>query len=508
VFRVSIDAIVFVDNQGTITGWSDSAERMFGVTRQLALGGSLEQLFAGKERRKSRDALSQAARGKRRRVHGVVMHGDGSRMFVEALYAPVEHPQGQVGECVVVLRDITELSLIRSGAWAVASEPDASKALASFTEVLEQVMPIDHLTLTALEGDEARRVASVGRSAESLPPGAVFPLAGTPLSVAAKRREPIVCSDTTRGRLRYDEILAETSVRAYVVVPLVHRGRVVATLNVGFASTNGPTAAVVQLLTSVSDSIMPAVLNLVALKQQAATIERLERLDALKDEVIALIAHDIRTPLAIIGGFAEHLQDQWDQLSENEKRESVATILRNALKLYTLAEQSLQVTRLESGVLPYELRLVSLEEEVARTVADLATADAARIHVDTEGGLPPVRCDPERHWQVLMNLLSNALKFSPPETVIEVELSRKDEVVEVAVRDRGPGISREDLPRLFHKFSRIGGHELEAVRGTGLGLYISKALVEAQAGRIRVESVRGRGSTFAYTLPIAPDRPD
>jgi signal transduction histidine kinase len=72
------------------------------------------------------------------------------------------------------------------------------------------------------------------------------------------------------------------------------------------------------------------------------------------------------------------------------------------------------------------------------------------------------------------------------------------------VRDRGPGISREDLPRLFNKFSRIGGHELEAVRGTGLGLYISKALVEAQAGRIRVESVRGRGSTFAYALPIAP----
>ena len=500
-----MDAIVFVNGQGTVTGWSDSAEEMFGVTRQLALGESLVQFFVGETRRKMRRALSQAARGQRPRQHGVALHGDGSRVLVEALYASVENSEGQIDECVVVLRDITERSLIRSGASAVASEPDASKALASFTEVLEHVIPIDHATLTALEGDEARRVASVGRLADSLPPGAVFPLAGTPLGLAAKRREPIVCSDTNQARLRYDEILAEAGVRAYVVLPLLHGGRVVATLNVGFASTNGLTAGVVQLLMSLSTSIMPVVVSLVALEEQAAAIERLERLDALKDDVLALIAHDIRTPLAIIGGFAEQLQDQWSQLSESEKLENVGTIFRNALKLYRFAEQGLQVTRLESGALPFAPRSISLEEEVARTVADLGTADAARIHVEAEGGLPPVRCDPERNWQVLMNLLSNALKFSPPETGIEVELSRKDKMVEVAVRDHGPGISPENLPRLFHKFSRVGGPELEAVRGTGLGLYISKTLVEAQSGRIRVESVIGRGSTFAYTLPIAPE---
>jgi PAS domain S-box-containing protein len=498
-----MDAVVFVDSRGTITGWSDAAEEMFGLTRQRALGGSLEQLFAREARRKTREVLSQAARGERPRQRGVAVHSDGSRMLVEALYAPVDHPEGQPPECVVVLRDITERSLIRSGASAVASEPDASKALASFTEVLDQVIPIDNVTLTALEGNKARRVASAGRCAEKLPTGAVFPLVGTPLSVASSRREPVVCSDTNRGRLPCDEILAAAGVRSYVVLPLFHGGRVAATLNVGFASADGPTAGVVQLLTSLTASIMPVVLNLVALEEQAVAIERLQRLDALKDEVLALMAHDIRTPLTIIGGFAEQLHDRWDQLSESEKLDSVATILRNALKLYGLAEQSLQVTRLESTALPYELRSVRLEEEVERTVADLAAADAARIRVHAEGRLPAVRCDPERHWQILMNLLSNALKFSPPETPIEVELSRQDRMVEVAVRDRGPGISGANLSRLFQKFSRIGGPELEAVRGTGLGLYISKALVEAQAGRIRVESVRGRGSTFAYTLPIA-----
>jgi signal transduction histidine kinase len=99
-----------------------------------------------------------------------------------------------------------------------------------------------------------------------------------------------------------------------------------------------------------------------------------------------------------------------------------------------------------------------------------------------------------------MNLLSNALKFSAPDTPIEVRLSRRHSVVEVSVRDHGPGIEPSDLPKLFQKFTRVGTDQ-RAAPGNGFGLYISKAMIEAQGGHIRVESDPGRGSTFVYTLP-------
>ena len=483
VLRISNDAVIFVDDRGTITGWSDSAEHMFGLPGRRTIGESLDSLFVGVPRL---------------RPLRVALRADGSRLLAE-----IRSTNARRRESVVMVRDVTEPTLIRFAAAAVASESDASAALASFMDVLAQVLRIDNMTLITLEGNEWRRVATAGRAAKTLPVGVIVPLAGTPLDNLAPYDKPITCTDTDRGGFPYDRVLAAAGVGSYVALPITHGGRLVASLNVGFASVDGPTASVVELLSSLSLSIIPLVLSLAALEGQAVAIERLERLDALKNDVIALMAHDIRTPLAIIGGFAEHLQDRWEELSEREKLESIGTVSRHALKLYGLAEAGLQVTRIESETFPYEFRSVRLEEDVARTVADLPTTEAARIRVHAREPLPPVRCDPERHWQILMNLLSNALKFSPPETLIDVDVSCQDRMVEVAVRDRGPGISRADLPRLFQKFSRIGGPEVDAVRGTGLGLYISKALVEGQSGHIRVDSAPGRGSTFAYALPIA-----
>lgn len=478
ILRTSSDAIVFVDERGAITGWSESAEQMFGLPESRAVGASLDGLFA-------REPIARPLK--------VAVRADGSRLLVE-----VRSSNSQRHESLVIVRDVTEPTLVRSAAAAVASESDASDALASFMGVLAQVLPIDNMTLVTFEGDDARRVATAGVAAKELPVGAIVPLAGALLDDLAAYHEPITCRDTSRGEAPYDNVLAGAGVRSYVALPIAHGGRVLASLNVGFACIDGPTAGAVELLSSLALSIMPLILSL-------AAIERLERIDALKNDVLALMAHDIRTPLAIIGGFAEHLQDRWDELSERDKLESVGTISRHALKLYGIAQAGLQVTRIESEAFPYDLRSVRLEEEIARTVADLPAADAARIRIHSNGPLPSVRCDPERHWQILMNLLTNALKFSPSDTRIDVDVSRDDRMVEVAVQDRGPGINRADLPRLFQKFSRIGGPDLEGIRGTGLGLYISKALVEGQSGRIRVDSKPGRGSTFAYALPVAEE---
>lgn len=165
------------------------------------------------------------------------------------------------------------------------------------------------------------------------------------------------------------------------------------------------------------------------------------------------------------------------------------------------SRKGLEVARIESGKFAYDLRPLALKEEVERTVGDLTMPNADRVRVFAEPGLPVMRGDPDRNRHVLTNLLSNALKFSPPDTTVEVELTHRDSVVEVAVRDHGQGIEPSDLPKLFRKFSRVGTPEQLAVEGSGLGLYISRAMVEAQGGRIWVHSEPGRGPTFAYTLP-------
>jgi PAS domain S-box-containing protein len=487
LLRICRDAIVFVDNAGAIAGWNEAAEQMFGLKRSRAAGERFDCLFPAEERSVVQALLSRASAKEPLQWETVAVDGRRSRMLVEVVCAAVDDGQGQSAQSIAVLRDVTEQSLVRAARSAVATEPSPAGALESFAKVLAKVIAVDNVTLTVLEGREARRVASTGRCAGKLPTGALIPIAGTPLSATAEGGTPTVCMDTREGCLPYDEVLCATGVRSYAVLPLSHAGAVVATLNVGFAEADRPTAEVLTRLTAVAASIMPIALS-----------------DALRDQAVALITHELRTPVAIIGCFAEELRNAWDELTSSEKQESVDAILTNALKLYRLVEDGLQITLIESGELGFDLRVVNLAEEVCRSVAHLPTAESTRIRVSVEPDLPRVRCDPDRHWQILMNLVSNALKFSPASEAIDVKLTRQEEMVEVAVRDHGKGINREDLPRLFRKFSQIAPAN-EAAGGTGLGLYISKALVEAQRGRIRVESNPGLGSTFAYTLPVADE---
>ncbi|HEX2923308.1 MAG TPA: ATP-binding protein, partial [Chloroflexota bacterium] len=129
------------------------------------------------------------------------------------------------------------------------------------------------------------------------------------------------------------------------------------------------------------------------------------------------------------------------------------------------------------------------------------TMDVKRVRLSVEESLPPVSADPDRLERIVLNLLSNALKYSAPQTPVDIRASRKNGQALVAVEDRGQGIAPEDLPHIFERFYRTKGpHRKESI---GLGLYISRILVEAHGGRISVKSELGKGSTFSFTLPLA-----
>jgi signal transduction histidine kinase len=170
-----------------------------------------------------------------------------------------------------------------------------------------------------------------------------------------------------------------------------------------------------------------------------------------------------------------------------------------------LVEDVLQVARIESGQFAYEVAPFDLPALVRRTAGEIELgSDSPRIRVVAAAELPPAMGDGERNWQVLTNLLSNALKFSPDDAPVEVAITTDGTELTVAVRDQGAGIDADDMVRLFQKFSRIRTADVRGkIKGTGLGLYICQQIVEAQGGRIWAESTVGAGSTFIYTIPAA-----
>jgi signal transduction histidine kinase len=242
------------------------------------------------------------------------------------------------------------------------------------------------------------------------------------------------------------------------------------------------------------------------LERERDANERLRQVDQLKTEFVAMVAHDLRSPMSVITGFADTMLDRWSELDDDHKIEYLQLISRNTRSLAEFVEDVLQVARMESGELHYDVQPFDARRVVARIVRDMQIAQPRmQLTIDAPEQLPTALGDEERNWQILTNLVSNAVKFSEGDPQIRVELRAlpEERAVAIAVREHGVGISSEDLPRLFRGFSRGGASR--KVAGTGLGLYIVKSMVEAQGGRIWVQSEPGEGSTFTYTLPIATE---
>lgn len=241
--------------------------------------------------------------------------------------------------------------------------------------------------------------------------------------------------------------------------------------------------------------------------QQKQMIERLRELDEMKTEFVSMVSHDLRSPMATISGFADTLRYNWDAFNDERKIQILERISRNTNQLARFVENILQVSQIESGKLTYDIQDIDLRQVLQRVVDENTfvslDGDRPKIDVRMPEDLPPVRADEIRQWQIVTNLITNALKFSPAEEPVSLDVSRDGEFVMVSVRDSGFGIKQEDMGRLFKKFSRLEQPRGQKIKGTGLGLYICKAMIEAQGGAVWVESEPGRGTTFTYTVPVA-----
>ena len=244
-----------------------------------------------------------------------------------------------------------------------------------------------------------------------------------------------------------------------------------------------------------------------AFNEMAADLQRRagerDRLDRMKDEFVLTASHELRSPLTSVQGFAELLMLERDQLTPAQA-DTVEIILDNTRHLVRLLNDLLDLARSDAGRLtikPVPTEVGPLVAEAVRTMRGQTEAAEQVLVEEVAEGLPPLRVDPDRIRQVLLNLLTNAHEYCPERASIRVSAQQIGAEVEISVTDDGPGIPASQLEHIFERFTRGDAGLTQRVGGTGLGLAISKSLVELHGGSIGAESVPGEGSTFRITLP-------
>lgn len=227
-----------------------------------------------------------------------------------------------------------------------------------------------------------------------------------------------------------------------------------------------------------------------------------KELDRLKSELVATVSHELRTPMTSIRGFAELMLVR--EFSREKQRRYLTIMQEESARLGRLIDDFLDLQRIESGRQQYKFEDGCLGELLRRSIEVFEGApEGHQFWLELPGSLPGVRFDSERIQQVMANLLSNAVKYSAPDSAIEVQAGYAAGEIRISVRDRGPGIPAQAIPKLFTRFYRVDQEASRQAGGTGLGLELVKRIVEAHGGRVGVESTVGEGSTFYFTLPVA-----
>jgi PAS domain S-box-containing protein len=474
VFDVAVDTILVIDDSGIIIDANPAACRMFGYTADELIGVFLPTLMP-------EDRRQEHLYGMERYLHTGVPHvistvydvegrrKDGSAFPCELSVADSQK-SGELRVFVGILRDVTER---RRGEEALReSEARFSNAFMYAAIGMALVAPDGRF----LKVNQSL-CASVGYSEGEL---------------LAKTFQDITHPDDLDTDLNYVHQLLAGEIATYQMEKRYYHklGHVVwVLLSVSLVKNSEGTP--LYFISQIED--------ISTRKQAEANVQQLLR---RQEDFLHIVSHDLRLPLTIIHGHMELLEET---LREHGTDETVSlhtsTINRNVHRMRLMIQDLVDMASFEGHQFP-----LTLEDVVLQTyVPDLLTRlhDILPMHLvsmEIPPDLPSARVDYSRLERIVLNLLTNAFKYSAPETPVHLKASRQGDEIVVTVSDQGRGIDPQDLPHLFERFYRVDNER--KAEGIGLGLYITKLLVEAHGGRIWVESEVGKGSTFAFTLPI------
>ncbi len=385
-------------------------------------------------------------------------------------------------------------------------------------EVLDNVyagfrrhIPYDRIGVALLEeGGERLRSRWVRSEAKEilLGTGYVGRMRGSSLQAIIETGRPRIINDLQTYLSEHPDshatgLIAKEGMRSSLTCPLVAMGKPIGFV---FFTSMKPGAyryAHVEIFSQIAGSLATIV-------EKADAYQRLAELNEIKTRFLGIAAHDLRSPLAVVKSFLSILDAGTVEGEPAKRKDLYGRMSRACDRMLALINDLLDVSAIESGSLKLERKPADMGAVLAESLETnriVAAAKNIRLAADIPSSLPPVEIDSGRISQALDNLLGNAFKFSKPETTVMLSAEALGDSIRVSVRDQGPGISAEDLPKLFRPFGRAGTRPTGGEKSTGLGLAIVKKIIELHGGQVGVESEVGKGSTFFFTIPAGSGIP-
>ena len=461
-----------------------------------------------------------------------------AHMIINSSFAwPREHAVeildvfGGVSKTLVEGRDalerrLRELMVLHEASHALSQSLDIDTLLQQVLLLIKQEFGFEHLGVRLLEEDGLLRIRShVGLSDEYIVASAMAPSRETYFGCCFLDARPVVVGDTREvdKPLLLSRLVKDVPISALIHAPMTCEGRVIGVLTA--YTSRGPvhfTDEFVELFAALANQLAMAATNArlygevqayshameEKVARRTAELEkvnaRLVELDRLKSDFLSTVSHELRTPLTSIRSFSEILL-RYDVDDVEKRRKFVSIIHDEAERLTRMINDLLDLSRIEAGRLEMSPLELALEPVFARAVdatQPLCAEKGISVFSSVEAGLPPVFADADRLHQVLTNLLANSVKFSPDGGAIKLRGIVKDRYALISVEDAGPGIPPDRLEQIFERFHQVRDTQKSQPLGTGLGLTISREIVEKMGGNIWAESELGSGAIFYFTVPF------
>ncbi len=525
IVESSDDAIVSKDMNGLITSWNRAAERIFGYTAAQAIGRSV-RLIIPEDRMAEEDEVIERVRQGELVEHFETTRRrkDGTLIPISLTVSPIRDKDGAIAGASKIARDISEqqriarqTSFLAEAGAVLASSLDYESTLRAVANLAVPTiadwcgvdiirdgnierLAVAHVDPSKIAFAKIIRERYEDRDAPYSAPSVIR--TGTPALIESISDDMIVAA--ARGDQERIRLVRSLGLRSYMCVPLIAHGQTLGALTLAMAESGRHyTDADLRLARDLASRAAIAVDN-------ARAYDQLKRANRLKDEFLATLSHELRTPLNAILGYSRMIRSG---LTTGEKQaQAIATVERNATSLTQIVEDVLDVSRIISGKLRLDVQPVELPRVVEHAVESIlpaANAKGLRVQVVADPRAAPISGDPERLQQVVWNLVSNAVKFTPKGGQIQIRVERVNSHVEIVVSDTGIGIASDFLPHLFERFRQADAGTTRAHAGLGLGLAITRHLVEIHGGTIQAASAGpGTGATFRVKLPVMIVHPE
>lgn len=502
----SEDAIISKDLQSRVTSWNKAAERMFGYTEAEMLGQLIHRLIPEDRRGEEDEIIASLKQGSRIEHYETIrVTKSGKQLNISLTISPIRDVEGNIVGASKIARDITiqkqhekRLRIINEVGKSISSKLDVDVILQTVTDATtrlsEAAFGAFFYNKIDAKGEAYMLYALSGASREA------FDKFGMPRNTAVFNSTfegtAIVRSDDITKDPRYGKNAPHSGmpkghlpVVSYLAIPVISQSGIV----IGGLFFGHPQPAV---FTHEHEELVVAIAAQAAIALDNAKLyQEISILNGKKDQFISFASHELKTPLTTIKGYL-----QIAEMTQMPAKDFLPKINKQVDRLEAIIADLLDISKIQAGKLDFHLEKTSLHQLISESVESVYTQNH-NIHIENIMEDVEVMIDRQKMMQVIVNLITNAVKYSAAGTSINVKVSVFGDEVKIDITDQGIGMPAEYLSKIFNQFYRISPHDHQA-KGMGLGLFIAKEIMEVHMGKIWVESEVNKGSSFHISFPL------